>query len=699
MATQMDKNFHKELTTDRHYRKVDEGIYASTSGQYYTIDNNDVVMRYDDLQAFETETGRDLDDESEKKANADAAAEIAKAVEASTSSIADRMKPFKATLEAVNQKFNYGHAVYTQYLLFTLNKNLDTTDRNQVLVDTTSLEWTENCLTQFQLKLNGSGQANQFTLTIVLLPNDRNTQNIMAIEEKLLDAISITVKNDNTTLKEMNNIFVSCSFKYGYGDEPDKKDLRSPVYTGMITGYTCNLDQGNLVYTINGVTGLYAAKEIRLSNKDEYLKGAVSNGNLKPFEYLKNIFKIEFEDSPKYKSKDGKPLYELVFLDNAFSDNGGASPESVGMDLAKFEQKNIFDIITDLLNASVSNKEKAVIAGTAGKIISPTQKQCYDYYVDTSTEALKRSTAGAVTIYKLPSTSSLNDQDDETKPHQEITFNWFAPSKVGFNCLVKSWKPEVDGMIALSLASSLQSQGSWDNSLVHETMDDDGNVVKQVSTGGTRLGVKDKTQMYTYNTIQDFSQIAKGYNYSMKATLALQGCPCDVPLTGRIGVNAIMGSNQIHPSSGTYAILSKTDVLSPSGFTSTFELMKIAKVFDPTPTDGALKDTPSNSDIASAITDNPTLNTDDKKVIESTNQGADYNSATLGSDETNTAFFQLKVKQLVKQYPDEYLSKLDANEYAYLTGQLTEEERATFLKSCGVKEDDVDKDNSKRSVG
>lgn len=85
----------------------------------------------------------------------------------------------------------------------------------------------------------------------------------------------------------MNNIFVSCSFKYGYGDEPDKKDLRSPVYTGMITGYTCNLDQGNLVYTINGVTGLYAAKEIRLSNKDEYLKGAVSNGNLKPFEYLK----------------------------------------------------------------------------------------------------------------------------------------------------------------------------------------------------------------------------------------------------------------------------------------------------------------------------------------------------------------------------------------------------------------------------
>ena len=208
MATQMDKNFHKELTTDRHYRKVDEGIYASTSGQYYTIDNNDVVMRYDDLQAFETETGRDLDDESEKKANADAAAEIAKAVEASTSSIADRMKPFKATLEAVNQKFNYSHAVYTQYLLFTLNKNLDTTDRNQVLVDTTSLEWTENCLTQFQLKLNGSGQANQFTLTIVLLPNDRNTQNIMAIEEKLLDAISITVKNDNTTLKEMNNIFV-----------------------------------------------------------------------------------------------------------------------------------------------------------------------------------------------------------------------------------------------------------------------------------------------------------------------------------------------------------------------------------------------------------------------------------------------------------------------------------------------------------
>ena len=88
-----------------------------------------------------------------------------------------------------------------------------------------------------------------------------------------------------------------------------------------------------------------------------------------------------------------------------------------------------------------------------------------------------------------------------------------------------------------------------------------------------------------------------------------------------------------------------------------------------------------------------------KKVIESTNQGADYNSATLGSDETNTAFFQLKVKQLVKQYPDEYLSKLDANEYAYLTGQLTEEERTTFLKSCGVKEDDVDKDNSKRSVG
>lgn len=594
MATQMKDDFYKELTKDRHYRKVEEGIYASTSGQYYTIDNNNVVLKYDDLQSFESETNHELDDESERKANEKASEELAKEISKVTDSLAERMKPFKATLEAVNKKFNYNHALYTQYLLFTLNKDLNTENREEVLVDTTSTEWTENCMTQFDYKMNGSGQANQFTLTIVLLPNDRMTQNVMAIEEKLLNAINVTKEDDNTQLKEQSSILVNCSFKYGYGDEPDKPELRSPIYTGMITGYECNLDRGNLVYTITGVSGLYAAKEIRLSSKNEYLEGATSNGSLKPFEYIKNIFRIEFEENDTYKI-DGKPLYELVFLDNAFSDGGGSAPESIGMDLAKFEQKNIFDIITDLLNASVSNKEKETIAGTSGKVISPTQKQCYDYYVNTSTEALKTAAAGAVTIYKLPSLSSMNDQKDEDKPHLDIVFNWFAPSKTGFNCLVKSWKPKVDGLVALSIAASLQSQGKWDKSLTHETMDDEGNITTQISTGATRLGVKDKTQMYTYNTIQDFSQIAKGYNYALQASLSIQGCPCEVPLTGRIGVNAIMGSNQVHPSSGNYCILSKTDTLSSSGFTTNFELMKIAKVFDPEPS-------------AEAITENNTTN-------------------------------------------------------------------------------------------
>ncbi len=491
--------------------------------------------------------------EAENKAKAEQAAYDAIQVR----KISTMMNSFKLTLDKLKSKFCENRAVYTMYVKMTLNNN------NIVLVDTTSSDWDENCLVSFKYELNGSGEANQFTLSLLYKPNDRSYSSIKTLESALLSNVGITTDKTGKTLKDINVLYNNCSFKYGYGDE---SDLRSPTYNGMITDYDCKIDNGNLRYTISGIGGLTSLKETRISAKDEYLKDGDIDVSQSPLLYIKNIVKIELES---------KGLYTMQILD----DIDPKEVVTIGDDYKQFNQKNIFQVISDILSQCITKKQKDTLTGD--KRILPTQKQIFGYFVDDSpTKGDDGKTyKGAIYIYKLPAANGPENKANAENPQPDlgITFNWFGPGNDGYTGIVKDWVPKYDGSVLFGLAVNLLSH---DDSTSYYTMDEEGNIVTVQGLGAAREGTLGTTDKGIASTIQEYSNWAFVTQYPYSATMTMIGCPCEVPMIGKIAINALMGSEK-HHSSGVYYVLKKTDTINNSGFWSEFELFKIVPTYDP----------------------------------------------------------------------------------------------------------------------
>lgn len=537
-------NCYIDPSTNQYYYKDGVSDPIKITKEIYLSD--DLRISYEQSQATDKFRGEAINDIINDKHYMS---------EFDTDDIAKRMKDLSTVINKLDNKFNNNEAVYTQYLLFKVNGN--------VLVDTASKDWNTNNLVSFSLKQNGSGQANQFTLTILFPPNDINISNIFTIESLLLTACSITEPDsDCERLKELKSQYMDCEFKYGYGDD---KSLRSPTYVGKVMKYTSSLRNGNLEYVITGYGSLYPFKEVKLSSKKEYLEGAQSENGLHPFKFIENVFKEEFDNpSSKYYG-----MFKLKFLSNC---NNDETPHITGDEFAKFTDKTLFNLLDDLLKGATTAKENEIMS--TGKMFAATQKQVYGYTIESTLN--EDDSIAVVAIYKMPSISNTATDSEKLSaltPHMNIQFNWFAPSKTGVNFLVKSWNPEFDGALSIALASTLLHSGE-----TYETLDSEGNIVEVPGLGASRLGLNDTK--ITVNTIQEYSHWSLVTQYPYKARLVVQGCPCEVPMTGRIKINAMIGT-QLHHSSGTYFIVGKTDTLNSSGYFTEFQLFKVTATYNP----------------------------------------------------------------------------------------------------------------------
>lgn len=541
-----EKNKTTQATTDD---LINAGIGSVYNPDNYVKDSEGNVYKKDNSFDFDTSNKTPLGNVNSKATDQLVEqlknSEAAKSIKAKV--IANTMASFKVTLDQIKNKFCKNRAIYTMYLRMDLGNN------NTTLVDTTSSDWDENCLVNFKHLQNGSGEANQFTLELLYKPNDRTYSSIKTLEAKILSNVGV-VSPENANITYQN-----CSFQYGYGDDVS---LRSPVYSGMITGYKCRIENGNLRYTIEGVSGLTPLTEYRLSAMDEYLPAD------SPLQYIQNIVKKELED---------KGLYTLEILDNITD----SDMVTIDEDYKQFNQKNVFQVIQDILSQCITAEQKAKLTGAPSgdnvgpsqiEEVLPTQKQLYGYYVsDIPTEKDGKTYKGTIYIFKYP-----NDEGTDVaniKPDLGITFNWFGPGNDDdstYTGIVRDWVPEYDGTALCALACNLASH---DNSTTYYSMDTEGNIVEIHGLGAAREGTLTDNSGIA-STIQEYSNWAFSTQYPYKASMTLIGCPCEVPMIGNICVNALMGDEK-HHSSGVYYVLGKTDVMNNSGYWTTLELVKI----------------------------------------------------------------------------------------------------------------------------
>jgi len=470
---------------------------------------------------------------------------------AASTELEKKMIPFQNTVNALYNKFNLKRPVYTMYLKFILNDN--------IIVDTTSLNWIENVLVDFSYDQTCVGEANKFTLTILFKPNERNWVKITELEAKLLTLKSIE------SLEEVDDWF-NCKFEYGYGDElgVNKSTLVSKPYYGLVTKYTSKIENGNLKYTITGVSGLYAMKkEDRISITDEELINPTTGEVFQnPLLFIKHIVET-------------KTTYKVEFLLSASDIDKLGTIENTELPICN--DKNIFQFITDTLKLTCTTEDLAAFGANIGSSIDengntytlklPTQLATFGYAVD--------DTTNSINIYMSDPTTT----DYETKSHLNLDFSWFGPGVGKYNFLVKDWVPEFDGTILMALASKLQKPPKEGPILSYSIIDDDGTVKEIDSLGSQRIGGKDNPAQPNAGvtaSIQEFKYWAFATQYPYKATMTLIGCPCEVPITGRIKIKPTIYTEP-HHSAGVYMILKKKDNISNSGYFTTLELFKCVK--------------------------------------------------------------------------------------------------------------------------
>ena len=475
------------------------------------------------------------------------------------------MDNFKKMLDLVNDKFCNGRPIYTMYF------RMITTDEI-VLVDTTSTDWYHNNLISFTHKMNGSGEANTFTLDILFKPDDRNIKSINTLEQNLLAACAIV--NKQNKLKTEGELYNNCIFQYGYGDNVT---LRSPLYRATIMDYDSKIENGNLRYTITGYDGLYSAKEYRISPKSEYLTDANGAEIVDPMSYIARIFEIEFGKNNYYDVK-------FINIDK----NLVSYP---GDEWKQFEQKNIFQVVSDILAGCMTLDQYTAMSGTSGdenfmgpsearKTFLPNQKQIFNYFLDNKmNNEGEGGKYGTVYIYKMESIYGEENKftEDTIKPHIEMPFSWFAPTSNAYNHIVKDWHPQYNGSVLIALATTYTMGGNK-----YYTMSDEGELINVTGLGAARNGVRgdDIDQDMILSTIQEYNNWAFVTQYPYKANMTIIGTPCETPMTGKIRVIARIG-NEEHHSSGVYMILGKTDKISSSGFYTELELFKFVNGFDP----------------------------------------------------------------------------------------------------------------------
>jgi hypothetical protein len=307
-----------------------------------------------------------------------------------------------------------------------------------------------------------------------------------------------------------------CEITYGYYGKDS--ELSTVTYSGTIMDYTVEVRDNALFYTITGFSSI-----VRLIER----RGTYGSGYTNP-EKPTNVVRDLFE-------KELAPLGYRIEIEKSSNDD-------IETEIEEVTDTTLFQYADTLLKMARCSSES--------EDIRPEEMTIYGYVVSDTN----------------PKTITIKKFDPKTKNNPVFVFNWMDTTKSGGNIVI-DFRTELRGIMLM--AKSHIDENKEDFSAINLRGD-----VVPIGTDNIQSPVNFEEN--NNDKTAERSTWARAIQHSYKATLKLVGIPYDVPIGTCIKiVPLILG--KVHHTSGVYMILKSTDIIDPSGFTTTFELLKLTE--------------------------------------------------------------------------------------------------------------------------
>lgn len=440
-----------------------------------------------------------------------------------TIQINEMMKDVSETINTVSTALTE-NPLYSTYIEFSINN---------LKVLSISKSRAENIAVSLINKKNGSGEANTFTLVIAHGPGFSPNFDANALEMALMSNTSLIAERGPQSLR--------CKLKYGYS----VPFIQTVEYEGLLLNYTMDCQDGILIYTLTGYSGLSRFVESKdpLSLKDICVieptldslqieenadnplsqgrgpisdKAASTNNDNDWTEIWTTrpvLNKKEEDVTPE--SADEKPQAETPTVVSAnrvkaqptvaaywiiqtylvTTGSDGSKTPAYNCVFGKIGEESVYasDVAVEMPMQVDKNPMKALTdilnmavhesqqKGLTGEATIPNEEKI-TYTWFVSDKPSKKN--GLPTIYIV-----ANDPSEYKNAEASFTFNWGAPVMKGdkLQSIVYSFRPKFEGSALISLWDSYRSNGKETSGENNTTTSNDSNKykAKDGQEGGT----------------------------------------------------------------------------------------------------------------------------------------------------------------------------------------------------------------------
>lgn len=303
----------------------------------------------------------------------------------------------------------------------------------------------------------------------------------------------------------------TCELMYGYYGSGS--ELVTAKYSGTMMDYSVEIRDGALYYTITGYSNIVRLIEDRGTYGSGYTKPK------KPTTVLKEIF----------EQKLG-PLGYKVEIEPGSNDD-------MEVEIQEMTDVTLFEYADTLMRMARCSSED--------ENTRPEEMSMYGYIINDSD----------------PKTVTIKKFDPKSKAEPVFVFNWMDPTKSGGNIVI-DFKTEFKGIMLMAYDYINQNEKNY------SAINLRGDVVP--FNIQSPVGFEENT----IDKIVEKNVWARAMQLSYRANMTLLGIPYDIPIGTCIKViPLIMG--KAHLTQGKYMVLRTIDIIDPSGFITTLDLLKL----------------------------------------------------------------------------------------------------------------------------